>query len=232
MKILCTSDWHLDWVSMGVSRFDEVSRAVDKTVEEAVRRRVDLYLFTGDLCDPDSGTSVFRCAAKAIEVAKRLAAEEIQSVWVVGNHDVLEDGSGDTTLTPLKETGYAVVFDKPAFMRVNSTTHLLALPFTASSHGYDPAAFVKEHRQFFEGPWIVAGHLMVPGVVPGEETLEMPRGRDVVFPIEECSGAALMINGHYHRRQKSPGGVVIPGSLARLTAGEQHHEPSFLVLEV
>ncbi len=40
-----------------------------------------------------------------------------------------------------------------------------------------------------------------------------------------------MVHGHYHQQQVFDG-IHIPGSLARLTAGEEKHRPSFLVLEV
>jgi DNA repair exonuclease SbcCD nuclease subunit len=80
--------------------------------------------------------------------------------------------------------------------------------------------------------YAVAGHLSVPGVVPGEEVTEMPRGRDIRFPIEACAGVDLLMNGHIHRRQVSPDGVVIPGSLAKLTFSEEENTPGFLIIDV
>jgi hypothetical protein len=79
--------------------------------------------------------------------------------------------------------------------------------------------------------------LTVPGIEPGSETREMPRGREVRYPVEAIrerwGDRAVMLNGHYHRayhRAESP--VVVPGSLERLTRGEARNEPGCLILEV
>lgn len=237
LRILTCSDWHADWSTRGVDRFDDVARAVEQTVKEAVDRKVDLYAMTGDLCDPDSGSSVFRCVALALDAARELRSRGIMSFWVAGNHDVIEDGRGRTTLEPLCSLGSCAgltgVFEK-AESFVWRSTRFLTLPYTARSCAYDPAAAaaaaVKESSEL---PLVVLGHLHVPGVIPGEETAEMPRGREVLFPVEQLRGKArLMINGHYHRRQTTPDGIEIPGSLVRLTFAEEGNDPGFIVSEV
>ena len=99
---------------------------------------------------------------------------------------------------------------------------VLALPYTASSHPYDPVAFVNEYLDV-DDPVLVVGHLVVEGVDKGDESGEMARGRDVRFPLEAIESRVpaarrLMINGHHHRRQIHKG-IYIPGSLARLRFG-------------
>jgi hypothetical protein len=81
--------------------------------------------------------------------------------------------------------------------------------------------------------WVVAGHMTsVPGVPHGSETSDMPRGADMAFPLAEAQAlGAVCMNGHFHRRC-TDGPVLIPGSLARLTHGEEQNEPSFLVVDV
>ena len=68
MKILHTSDWHADWSTSGVDRYDDVAEAVAQTVKEAVDRKVDLYVFAGDLADPDDGPRVLRAVELAVDV--------------------------------------------------------------------------------------------------------------------------------------------------------------------
>lgn len=248
MKIAVTSDWHPDHVTHGVSRFGELEAAVDRTVQEAIERRVDAYFFLGDLCDPDSGSVVFRCVELALRAACGLAAHEIPSLWLAGNHDVIEDGSGETSLTPLLAlssldvlrrggdlTPLIQVAERPAVYRIAGAS-VLALPYTATSHGYDPAAQVQIAIDANK-PFITIGHLSVPGCIPGEETKEMPRGREVLFPIDALSAegkphplSTLRLNGHYHRRQYT-NGVHIPGALARLAFGEEENYPGFLIVE-
>lgn len=237
MKLLCSSDWHGDAVTLGKPRFKDVEAAVRETVDVAIKKKVDRYLFLGDLCDPDSGVSVFRCVGLAIEVARTLSNNAIPSIWLAGNHDVIEDGSGETTMTPLRgldDSNIQVIEQPKAFGT------FLALPFTATSHAYDARKFVTGilDSKHLPPQFTVLSHLSMPGVQPGEETTDMPRGRDIEFPLDlfpEGRTDALILQGHYHRQQRhvfqGSAPVHIPGSLERLTFGEQGHEPSYLLIE-
>jgi DNA repair exonuclease SbcCD nuclease subunit len=238
VKILFSSDWHLDHVTAGKARFDEVCDAVDETVRAAVEARCSHYFFLGDLMDHDSGSVTYRALEFVGRTMRWLQTERITSHWLAGNHDVVEDGRGTTTLTPLnafQAPSLTYVYERPEVVAFSDLT-VVALPYTATSHAYDPVAYVQGVAKGCskEVPTIVIGHLCVAGVIPGEETLEMPRGRDVVFPrtaLRECLPEARLFNGHYHKRQVHDG-VHIPGSLARLTFGEQGHVPGYLVVEV
>lgn len=253
MKIIASSDFHVDWTTLGVPRWDEVEAAAWKTVEHAVKEKADLYLFLGDLADPDTGGSSFRAAGLAIEIAQRLRDEGIISVWIAGNHDVWEDGSGASTLTPLASFAKATnvswqhqtvfVAERPALFTIRlakgalPSLFVLALPFVATSHGEDMSeAVTRLWPDAPPAPVIVASHLMVDGVHPGTETTEMPRGREIGYPVEATARAHMRLQGHYHRAQSVPmregPPMIIPGNLARLTFGEENHEPSFLDLEV
>ena len=243
MKVVVSSDWHPDWNTHGVARFSEVREAAHRTVDAAIEEDAGLYVFCGDLCNPDRGSSVFRCVELAAEVALRLQEKGITSAWIAGNHDVIEDGTGDTSLSVLramaKFTELIHVFERPGFLRVVHATRgsasLIALPFTATSHAYDVEAALADLNAHF-GPihreTIIAGHLNIAGVVPGEESAEMARGREIWLPVEAAKRiGAHVVNGHYHRRQRTKDGVWIPGSLARFTFGEEGNQPSFMVLD-
>lgn len=246
MKILTTSDWHLDASTAGFARFSDLCAAVDQTVETAIKERVDLYLFLGDLCDPD-GNRAPRCVAKAIQAAQLLRNKMITSRWLVGNHDVIEDGSGTSTLSPLAAASTAVghsdgspswvaVVDRPAIEQIDGVTFLW-LPFVPRCAGYEAAEEVKTavlQDEAAERGVVVAGHLSIVGQTPGSESQELARGRDLWLPtgaIRERWPRALVLNGHYHRAQKDPRGVLIPGALARLTFGEEDHEPGFFIVD-
>lgn len=235
MRVLACSDVHLDHVTLGVPRNKELRAAMTRTLVAAVEEEIDLYIFAGDLCDPDSGVSVFRCVETAIMVSRQLAYKGIASIWLAGNHDVIEDGSGDTTLTPMRHLGdqRITVAEQPGLY---CQGRVLALPFTATSHAYNAEEFVNE---IDASPSIVIAHLSVRGIIPGEETTEMPRGRDIDLPVEAIHKRwpdALIIQGHYHRQQvfrhTCGAEVHIPGSLARLTFGEENHTPGYMMFEV
>ncbi len=81
---------------------------------------------------------------------------------------------------------------------------------------------------------VVLGHLMVEGIGPGSETMDMARGRDVFLPVEEIRKAwpeAVIVNGHYHEAREF-NGVHFPGSLARLTRSDIAHQPGYLTVEI
>lgn len=250
MKLLVCSDWHPDKSTAGVPRYDEVARAVDETVDAAIREDVDAYLFLGDLCDPDAGSVVLRCVALAVRAAMRLACAGIPSFWLAGNHDVVEDGSGTTSLEPLKALGLGpdvTVCDEPGVHEIETRSspgygpgreklRLVALPFTATSRNYDAEEWLR--GKGLDAPdVVVAGHLHVPGITPGEESTEMARGRPMMFPVEGTRRCALRLNGHIHKQQcfTPPGGapIWIPGSPARFAFGhDEGNVPGYLLVNV
>lgn len=244
MKMLVASDFHGDSVMLGVSRYEEVTKAIKQSVDAAIQEKVDTYLFIGDLTDPDTGGHVFKTIAFMVKQVRRLTACGIRFVGVAGNHDVVQDGTGATTLTPLTHLHSELVwiFDRPGTVQIGPLPEnliLLALPYTAPSHAYDPSLFSRKELECLPANWrvIVAAHLMLPGIHPGSETKDMPRGRDITFPFEATKDVFMRFCGHYHKRQtfeSDEGGppIIIPGSLARLTFGEEDHEPGFLIVEV
>lgn len=248
MRVLVFGDLHLDASTAGVARFGDVERALRGAARLAVDERCDGLVQLGDLCDP--GPQASRCAALAIEVAAWLAARGVWTRWLVGNHDVVEDGHGASTLEPLRAAGSAVppadrdhvgrlldVWSDPVAEWLSDDVAAVALPHPARGRGYEPAGFVSDLDLRGTRVVLVFGHLTVPGMQPGSETLEMPRGREVLFPVAEClarwGDRVVMVNGHYHRAsRRAAGPVVVPGSAERLTRGEVRNEPGLFVLEV
>jgi DNA repair exonuclease SbcCD nuclease subunit len=252
VKVVVVSDAHHDWVTSGVARAEEVERALWQSVEVAREQRAAAWVFAGDLCDPDDVSSVLRAGELAVALATELS-RFTRSVWLTGNHDVLEDGRGTSTLQPLRgmrdgREHPVNLCERPCRMTVADGHYVLlvALPYVALASTYDPTSELRRlsvprnpHVRSGDAPMLVVGHLSVPGVQPGEEVKELARGRDVVLPLAEIArlpGKVTVVNGHYHRAQtfRSPEGVDVhvPGSLVRLTHGEEAHEPSILVLDL
>lgn len=236
MKILAFSDLHLDASTAGIPRWDDLCMALDEVYEAAVSEQVDLVIFAGDWCDPTPKAS--RCVAKAIGLAMRFADAGILSRWLIGNHCVQEDGHGSHVMLPLKEMGDGnsyEVRDEPDFEWINDVMFMW-LPYTPRSHAYDPEAEVARMATSagWNGPCVVVGHLNLEGIGPGSETTDMPRGRDVFWPLaalKEYLPDALLVSGHYHKRQTFKG-VEIIGSLCRLTFGEEGDPKGWLIIEV
>lgn len=249
MRIVVVSDSHLDWRTAGVERFDEVRESFEEAVSFAIDEgpQADLFVFCGDLCDSDDGRDVLRASAYAVDVAVRLMNEGIASLWIAGNHDIVGDGE-TTTLSPLVGLENVVTADREPSIFVASKgprrdlfqplgmlkpVMLVSLPY--SPNPYDAGEYLR--NDLAAGPVgmprLIFSHLMLPGMHPGSESGELARGKDRMFPIDVMKQVkpALVVNGHYHRAQTTPDGIRIPGSLARLTFGEEDHEPGFLVID-
>jgi hypothetical protein len=243
VRIVTSSDWHGDWTTLGVDRFPDVERQVERIVEYAVKN-ADVFVFCGDLTDPDT-PGAHRAIGLACRAASRLAQEGVVSVWIPGNHDVVEDGTGTTTLAALAgiEVGGAVrkrvrVFERPAasLIKLDDGDRLavVALPYPSRATNYDPAAFVESLADPPEGvPCLVIGHLAIGGDFPkGSESGDMARGREVCWPsfaqLREKFPKAIVLAGHYHR--PSDGYPIVIGALESLTMGEVI-EPRFLCIE-
>jgi DNA repair exonuclease SbcCD nuclease subunit len=107
----------------------------------------------------------------------------------------------------------------------------------ARARHYEPVDFIHglPLNTVDGGSILIVGHLTVPSAERGSESGEFARGRDLVFPVEACrdrwGDRAVLVNGHYHRRQVTRDGVNIPGSLARLRHDEEQHEPGYLAID-
>ena len=253
MRLIVVSDTHGDKDTLGVSRAAEVERAIDQSVQHALRVNADAWLHLGDLCDPDNGGATLRAQQHAVFTACRLANVGVRSIWLAGNHDACEDGSGMTTLAPLKGLersgaldGLVIVADEPrlVYVKPDSGIYILCLPFMSVARAYDPAEAALRLMQQAKGhmleakghPVVTISHLMVPGIAPGEETTDMPRGREVTFPLAETRAAVLRLQGHYHQRQvfdPGDGGppIRVIGSPAAFSFGE-HDETGGAFLDV
>jgi DNA repair exonuclease SbcCD nuclease subunit len=248
MKLFISSDWHGDASTSGVDRFDEIRDAAFDVAHAAIDEKKAghevAFVFSGDLCDPDT-TRSFRAIGLAIGVALYLSRNGIRSLWIAGNHDVIENERGSTVLEPLQAVASStemikVVADVPCIWRVGKT-NVVALPYVARANTYDPSIVIRDEcwglseTDGFAIP-IIIGHLTVPSAERGSESDDFARGRDMIFPVAECrrrwGDRCILVNGHYHRKQITKDGVHIPGSLARLRHDEEHHEPGYLVIEV
>lgn len=232
-KLIVSGDWHLDAVTAGVERFADVAAAAYAAVARATELKAEgadvKFLFAGDLSDPEP-PRCWRAVELATSIVMTLDANDVDSFWITGNHDVLEDGHGSSTLRPL--TPITSVFDGPGFLPIFDGVWLVCLPYVPRTHAYSPAEFVASLPPALSEPGqkvVVLSHLMIEGIEPGSETSDFARGRDIFLPIAEIVERfpeALMFNGHYHARQNFRG-VWLPGSLARLTRLEAANTPAF-----
>mgnify|MGYP006921282924 CR=1 FL=1 len=253
MKILISSDWHLDAVTAGVPRISELETYLEALEAAIKEQHIDAVILGGDYFDP-GGMRAHELTTLLIRAVARLARVVDHVIVIAGNHDVVETSEGWTTLSPLRaavEFGHAmgnhvpIVAERPGFHLLTHEFHhpnrvgILALPYTSRAvNASEDLRQALAHAKNFGGKLVVIGHMTVPGAVLGSESKEMARGRDLELPIESLRELRprYIFNGHYHRAQIVQGGavpVVIPGSPWRVTFGESNDlHKGFLVVEV
>lgn len=237
-RLICSSDWHGDANTGGRIRYDDVREATEIVLRAMRDEKADGHLFLGDLSDPESVRSHL-----SAELATRFASRARQAGcftrWIPGNHDVLEDGYGSSTLSALGGMldGSTRLYAVPSVELMECGVTIVAFPFVALANHYDPINFVRAAtlpEQANHDRIVVISHLNIEGIEPGSETTDMPRGRDVFLPVDEIRAKwpkALILQGHYHRRQVF-NGVHVAGSICRLTFGEENNDPGYLIVEV
>jgi DNA repair exonuclease SbcCD nuclease subunit len=92
-KIVVLGDLHLDQSTAGVDRFADGSTVLERAVRHAQELKAMAFVFLGDLSDPHTSRS-HRAVATLARAVADLKKAGTWSILLVGNHDVIEDGSG------------------------------------------------------------------------------------------------------------------------------------------
>lgn len=236
-RVVVFSDIHPNKYTAGFPRYDDVAKTLGAVRDHVINTRPDVAVCLGDLCEP-TDSQLLRCIQLAQWMANEFREAGIPSVWIAGNHDVLEDGHGTTSLDPLMFMPKTEVFATPGWCPIGkpgSSDVLVALPYPSASKPFDVLECAR-HMATKEIPSnatvrMVASHLMLEGIAPGSETEDMARGRDVFLPLDELVALfprAVFTNGHYHSAQVYRDRVHIPGAVARFTRGEAGNHPRLL----
>lgn len=252
MKLLASSDWHLDANTAGLSRLGELRAFADHLVEVIREQHVDVFVHTGDLFDPGH-LQESSYHAELLRIAAELnQAATYGSIWLPGNHDVLDESYPTTTLSPLATVAqywasgtnkHRIDVPELPALRTRGAVAFLCLPYVSraamATEQYQDCMEIafEEARQYAGGRLVVLSHLSLPNMHPGSEA-EMPRGREVDFPVHQVLELrpAVVLQGHYHTRQvvQVQGlEVQVVGAPVRFTFGERNDGArGYLLVEV
>jgi exonuclease SbcD len=253
VKLLITSDWHIDAKTGGVVRYPELCNFFTKLEDYIIDNRIDIMCNLGDYFDPGKLWDL-QNSARLIEHAVRLNNScELGSIWITGNHDVVNHTEGSTCLTPLESAKRAYGYHADSFNKVNQlhivqtpdvirvegcSLSFLCLPYPISARMDDYNKQVQDAFSQCDGKTtVVLSHLNIEGAQIGSESQEMAKGIDISLPIDRLKALnpLLIFNGHYHKPQtikKTDLEIHIPGSPLRFTFGEKDDEKGFILVEI
>ena len=261
IRIVVSSDWHVDWVTAGVERFSDVDAHLESIVDYIEENDVDHFLFGGDAFDP-GGSQEAQWSTFMIRAAERIQ-ERIHgsSLWLAGNHDTHNRSPVLTVLSPLRSagrwaSGRVHVVEEPEVVLLESDIGghevcVLALPHVARpgvgrlQEGADLDQFIHTATIPLnrdgpdDAPLVVLSHMQLPQMHAGSEG-EMDRGRQAFLPVEAIRAIqpapVAVLNGHYHRPEVVVVDgleVVVIGAPQRFTFGELDETArGFVVVEI
>ena len=241
-------------------RFEDFLSALDKPINFSIENKVDLVIFTGDTYKHAVPEPVYqREFAKRI---KLLSKNQIPTILLVGNHDVLyrSDGSNALDIYSALDVNYVNVFNKIELKNIqtkNGLVQIVALPHITKSKLLTKEEYrnlpSKEQDNLMLGkvkeaingciekldpklPAILIGHGTIETAQFGAEQ-DLSIGKVLSYPLSYFQDEALdyVGFGHIHRRQvlqEKKPLILYAGSLERVDFGEEKEEKSFVYLEL
>ncbi|MTI81027.1 MAG: exonuclease SbcCD subunit D [Firmicutes bacterium] len=267
IRILHTADWHV-----GVENYGRIDRktgvhnrlrdflaSLDKLVEDAVEKDVDLVLFCGDAFKNREPTETHQNAlARRL---KKLSNAGIKTFMLVGNHD-LPNAAGKSNALDIYRTLQVpgiTVGRKPEVYIIetkNGPVQVAAIPYPSRSSwlsregqsGKSLAQLEEEMSANVAGlaqqlsgeldssmPAVLCAHITVDGAATGSENCIMV-GKDLAVPAStlQQDGFEYVALGHIHKHQvlaENPP-MVYCGSHDRIDFGEEKEQKGYVMVDV
>ena len=241
-------------------RFEDFISALDKPVNFAINNNVDLVIFTGDTYKHATPEPVYQKEfAKRI---KKLSANNIPLILLVGNHDVLYriDGSDALDIYSTLEVENVTVFNKIELKIIETKSgkvQIVSLPHITKSrlltreenrklNGKEQDdLMIKKVKEAISGcieklnpefPALLLGHGTIETAQFGSEQ-DLSIGKVLSYPLGYFQLPQLdyVGFGHIHRHQvlqKKNPLILYAGSLERVDFGEEKEDKGFIYLEI
>jgi DNA repair exonuclease SbcCD nuclease subunit len=240
MKIVLTADNHLNYYSQKLGtklaeRRKYFGEAWEKTIEFAIKNKVDLYLCAGDLFDQVMPRNPPR--ARVVEGFVNLKKNGIRAYVIGGHHDThATSGEGATPHNVLARAGLAAVFEgvdkfDSDLVEIDGIKVCIAGMSTDRRlrPGMDPLEGLEVPAK---GDFNIAMlHYSVERFAPQSEAEPFIR----ISSIERNKDINLFAMGHYHKHKKIPIGdslVLFPGATEHNDFGEFENKTGFWFIEV
>lgn len=242
------------------TRFEDFILALDKPVDFAVENKVDLIIFTGDTYKHAMPEPIYqREFAKRIKI---LSKNNIPTILLVGNHDILYRIDGIDTLDIYNTLAVEniFVFNKIELKNIqtkNGLVQVITLPHITKSKLLTKDEYrntdtkeqdeimMKKIKEALEGaflrldpaiPAILIGHGTIETAQFGSEQ-DLSIGKVLSYPLSFFQNNVLdyIGFGHIHRHQILQNNsplILYAGSLERVDFGEENEDKGFIYLEL
>lgn len=222
-RVVVISDAHYGLKSGGFDRTDEIHRVMTNAVEHAIDVEADLFVHCGDLGQVANPPS--RIHALWVEVFERLNHAQIESRFLLGNHDLVHrETNPHGSLSPLNELQYPFVQPvvQTGFDMIADGVGVLWLPYMSKSNIPEKVTidefnseFIGLHQSQIDEceTVLVFSHLNPPEYKPHEDVILRPIHAAVPDEVMTGGWADLVVNGHIHRpqtvRRDNPSFIVV-----------------------
>lgn len=241
-------------------RFEDFMSALDKPVDYAIENEVDLAIFTGDTYKHATPEPIYQK-----EFAKRiklLSENNIPTILLVGNHDVLYrvDGSSSLDIYNALDIENVTVYSKITLDKIktkNGEIQIISLPHVTKSKLLTKDDYRDKDAKEQDGlmnekvkhaltgciealnsnlPAILIGHGTIESASFGSEQ-DLSIGKVLSYPKSFFQNKNLdyVGFGHIHKHQilqKEEPLILYAGSLERVDFGEEGEDKGFIYLEI
>ena len=267
-KILFVSDIHIGIrysyrvdLKTGLSeRTVDFIKALERTVDFAIKEKIDIFVICGDLYDRVTiGPTLLRQVRERIW--QKLLEHKIPIILIGGNHDspqIIEKGSpyGEISIIPNSIAVRTPQIHKMKLNDVGEEIGFILLPYLTASQAVEyvekvmgeeieRGQFLVRSQELFK-EWIkrqvksintdiiiIVGHFYVKGSKIGVIPYPEQLPHEFVFKKEmiPLSDIDLAVFGHIHTHQIIDEKIVIPGSLERVDFGEIDEDKGFIIFD-
>lgn len=256
MKILHTSDWHVDGgLNYGnqEQRFQDRIVILDSMIDRAMKEKCVIFLHAGDITNtPHPSTKTIRELQK---IVRRITDAGIHFVDISGNHESHRTSDRPPVGKLLEEINPKMVhiFTKAEFKEI-AGVQIAGMPWIHRSQVQAQERFAGLSKEELNAeiskmatelmetmiaqadakkPLVCAAHCTINGAVMGQER-EVMIGTDfslphVIFEDKKVNYCAL---GHIHKAQEvGRPWIRYSGSPDRVSFGEKDEEKSFVIVD-
>lgn len=215
MKIVVISDTHYGLKSADYDRNSEIHSIVTDAIQWAIHNGADYFVHCGDLghvANPSS--EVHGLWAQIFET---LEDNEIQSYFMLGNHDVVKDVNRPYgSLAPLRklEYNYVKAINRDTFGYLGDLFAVFLPYFNQAYVGADHNTVYNDvlniHEKYKKAKRVIAfTHLNVPNASTDNDFLLRPVQAVIPQELYDNDNVELIISGHIHKPQNIGKNIVI-----------------------